>query len=1003
MLSKDDPRSERGYAMLIVSIVLIVMFSMISAYLVLADVTKKRTNAFVDGNSTFYVAESGLNSRVQELRQKFLDYEIPKGTVPGGVTTATPQTMGNCFSVIIPTGATKSVQNSTNDFECRNYSFKNNNNIATVVSGGNIVLGEANNSMNAIKYVAYTFVSPDKDYTTTAPPAMVLGAGQPYAGLSAQEYKYTVHATAKRPLTTQSANFTAEEISAKSREATGTQEPSDPPLIASYNGKQGQAASSEANNSSVNTMLQMSFKNYAIPLFQFAAFYNRDLEVNSTSSMTINGWVHTNGNLYVQPTPINFTDPGIDFLGKVTTAGDIYNRVDSSTIQRTGTARVQTSGSPATYFTMPAYSSGRITPFDSATELNSSASKVVNGVGGAALLNPPEATFLRKRNYLTNNIGEYFSKADLRLEMVPDRLVPFNFTAIKSGTGATGGTCTTVIPTAGLDPAANYIDPDRQGTNFKCNELNKGQLLSMSQPVIVLTRGNTEEEARFCEVKAGVIDRTRDLINYANVTPDPLTAELSAEKQDVVLRALQTAIVGHNIPLDYGTVIRNGNLPSEVRTRFGQLLAVSGTGLNLNAKKIAELKDRSPLSIAKARRSCFLPAPIQQVVRNSGGTISDGVFDRRENRLIKALQTNIESLTVWNRDGRYVTIENDLNTNTASSLQNARTSMLDNSIYSTSDLLFTKAVASGTSVGSFDKLGMGAADLTEGGLVFHAIVSDDLNGNGSISGSTDAIGDSTQAMFKQNADGTNILDTTGNPIPIDYYRKYKGGTIKQSPYGFAFSGGNNLPAPLTIVTDQAAYLQGDYNNYPDARKGSSLLADTIMSLSVNCLSPGTNADPNNILTGQVNCAIPTTLNWNATRPWTGGNLNQGAGNMYSAATTTVNTAFLSFTTKSTGNLGVGRGYNNGAGPKVFSGGLNNYMRMVEDWGGQWFNYSGSFISLGYPIEFSGDYVSGGTPTSYYNIPNRNFAYDTNFNSFDKLPPMTPKVIYLQQEVFKRSY
>jgi hypothetical protein len=142
---------------------------------------------------------------------------------------------------------------------------------------------------------------------------------------------------------------------------------------------------------------------------------------------------------------------------------------------------------------------------------------------------------------------------------------------------------------------------------------------------------------------------------------------------------------------------------------------------------------------------------------------------------------------------------------------------------------------------------------------------------------------------------------------------------------------------------------------------------------------------------------------NGTRPWVGGNVNQGSGNMYGAATTTVDTAFLSYTDKSTGNLGVGRGYNGGAGPKVYSGGLNNYMRMIEDWGGVTFNYSGSFISLGYPIEFGGAYVAGGNAASYYNIPIGNFAYDTNFNAFDKLPPMTPRVIYLQQEVFKRSF
>jgi hypothetical protein len=37
------------------------------------------------------------------------------------------------------------------------------------------------------------------------------------------------------------------------------------------------------------------------------------------------------------------------------------------------------------------------------------------------------------------------------------------------------------------------------------------------------------------------------------------------------------------------------------------------------------------------------------------------------------------------------------------------------------------------------------------------------------------------------------------------------------------------------------------------------------------------------------------------------------------------------------------------------------------------------------------------------VPIRNFRYDVDFNAFDRLPPLTPKVIYLQQETFKRSY
>lgn len=134
-------------------------------------------------------------------------------------------------------------------------------------------------------------------------------------------------------------------------------------------------------------------------------------------------------------------------------------------------------------------------------------------------------------------------------------------------------------------------------------------------------------------------------------------------------------------------------------------------------------------------------------------------------------------------------------------------------------------------------------------------------------------------------------------------------------------------------------------------------------------------------------------------PWTGSPIKSDLGRMYGAKTTSVNAAFLSFTKRSFGNLGINRG---GVYVGSYSGGLNNYMRLLEDWSGQTLNYSGSMVSLGSPLEFHGNFRSGGNSESYFNAPNRNFNYDTDFNSFPKLPPLTPSVVYLQQDVFSRK-
>ncbi|MFO1500242.1 MAG: hypothetical protein U1G07_17950 [Verrucomicrobiota bacterium] len=56
-----------------------------------------------------------------------------------------------------------------------------------------------------------------------------------------------------------------------------------------------------------------------IPLFQFAIFYNMDLEINPGPNMTITGPVHSNGTIYAQPQAIlTFEDP-------VSAAGDIIH------------------------------------------------------------------------------------------------------------------------------------------------------------------------------------------------------------------------------------------------------------------------------------------------------------------------------------------------------------------------------------------------------------------------------------------------------------------------------------------------------------------------------------------------------------------------------------------------------------------------------------------------------------------------------------------------------
>jgi hypothetical protein len=1076
-LAQEEARSDKGYAMMMTSIISIVMLSTLAAYMTMTNLSKSSTNAYVDSTNTFYAAESGLNKRANQLRERFIDYATPSGTVPGSATGAvSAASISNCFSISV-----NAAVSATNDFECRNYPFKYNNNIASLRSNnGDVVLNENDRNENTVDYIAHTFVSPKDNYTTTPPTVGVIPSGEAYAGLNALEYKYTVYATATKPnkVNAVAPNFTSEEKEAKQRTVKIA---GDDVLIASYDSKQANADATNNTNaatgSSTNTVLQMDFKSRIVPLFQFAAFYEGDLEINSSSNMTLGGRVHTNANLYVQPQTANAAI-STDFLAPVTAVGSIYNRVDAFNTVNSGSVRALMTGTsciPATNcLAFPAYAStGSATdPALTAPQLAAFGNRAIDGAAGTKRLNTPQPGFLRKRNYYDswtgntttagNNSGEYYGKADLRLEMVPDRdvsdfttapwsrnqaIIPFNFTAINS---VAADTCTTTlpakdnattgVPTLASDPAEDYIDPDRNSAaTLKCHKFTKGQLQSLRQPVMVLTDLNQADttlrtatgDTPTATSEAGILGRPQATFD-ALVLPTGLETATVATK-NAVLRALQVAIVSTPTPVKFDE-LRQPVSASPFSTTFTTLIDTTHIPA-LSDTDRTNLLAATPEAIAKLQNAWFLPAPIQRIENNqpqvqiAENNRNSGFYDGRERKWITMLQTNIASLSVWNRDGLYVeATNNDRKTvyiTTDALRDTAFNSGTGTSPTTTANLAFNRAATIPATPRGLQTLGLGSIDSTEGGLVFHATVSDDLNGDGLMSAANDVSLDVANPIRKMDAVG-NLVDSNnlplpagGTPIIIDYPRKYRNGATYQSPFGFAFNGGDYLPGPMTLVTDQAIYIQGDFNNQTAAQPTSqatlinlpspnrlpaSVIGDTITILSNQCVNTnptssvddGTNVfNDLGVPVGQLNCGMPRTV--------TGSAVDFGGNGYYNVTgPTAVNAAFLSYTRRSVGNLGVGRGFvaAGGTTPNQFSGGLNNYIRMLEDWNAtQYFNYSGSMVSLGTPLESSGQYIGGGT---YYMIPVRNFNFDTNFNTFSSLPPLPPRAIYLQQDVFKRN-
>jgi hypothetical protein len=78
------------------------------------------------------------------------------------------------------------------------------------------------------------------------------------------------------------------------------------------------------------------------------------------------------------------------------------------------------------------------------------------------------------------------------------------------------------------------------------------------------------------------------------------------------------------------------------------------------------------------------------------------------------------------------------------------------------------------------------------------------------------------------------------------------------------------------------------------------------------------------------------------------------------------------------------------------GGVHNFLRYIEDWGGSTLSYRGSLVSLYYSQYATGTFKCCNL---VYNPPNRNYYFDTEFLNPSNLPPGTPML----QDVVNLTY
>ena len=236
---------------------------------------------------------------------------------------------------------------------------------------------------------------------------------------------------------------------------------------------------------------------------------------------------------------------------------------------------------------------------------------------------------------------------------------------------------------------------------------------------------------------------------------------------------------------------------------------------------------------------------------------------------------------------------------------------------------------------------------------------EDVNGNGQL----DIYGETPILTACTGACVASPLDNTARPWtavtavlgrenkPLFFRRALK--LVNGSSINLGAN--NGIPIGLAVASENPMYVQGIYNaagnSFNGAHAGCSLIADAVTLLSSN---------------------------WNDANSFTSPHNPAGR----AATTTSYRAAVIA---------GKGMSFPQPTGtPQDFGtdGGVHNFLRFLENWGGQTLNYEGAIISLFYNRQAVGLYKYNANNV-VYQPPTRGYNFDTDFLTPSLLPPDTP--------------
>jgi hypothetical protein len=160
--------------------------------------------------------------------------------------------------------------------------------------------------------------------------------------------------------------------------------------------------------------------------------------------------------------------------------------------------------------------------------------------------------------------------------------------------------------------------------------------------------------------------------------------------------------------------------------------------------------------------------------------------------------------------------------------------------------------------------------------------------------------------------------------------------------------GSDLDYPLSFVSENPVYIKGDFNSVDKQPVFVAGDAVTFLSNSWN----------------DANSTLPKSSRV--------------------ASQTSVNCSFMTGNTNSTSTQ--------------YNGGLENLPRFLETWSGKKFIWRGSMVNLWNSVQATGTW-SG----TYYDPPIRDWAYDTDLDDPNKLPPESPRVRVFMRTGWKQQF